>query len=103
MAASISAFSPQGDTVATGSADGSLVFWDTATGKERGRVSIAALGPAGYVSNMITAIAFAPDGKTLAATPQDQTVRLLDGATKKEKNGLRGQRPVRSVVITPAT
>jgi WD40 repeat protein len=95
------AFSPQGDTVATCSEDGSVVFWDTATGKERGRLTIAVEGPAGYVSSMISAIAFAPDGKTLAAAPQDQTVRLLDVATKKQKNGLTGQRPVRSVVITP--
>jgi RNA polymerase sigma factor (sigma-70 family) len=95
------AFSPRGDTVATCSEDGSVVFWDTATGKERGRSRVTVEGPAGAVSSMISAIAFAPDGKTLAAAPQDQTVRLLDVATKKQKNGLTGHRPVRSVVITP--
>jgi RNA polymerase sigma factor (sigma-70 family) len=94
-------FSPQGDTVATCSEDGGVVFWDTATGKERGRMTIQVEGPAGYVSSMISAMAFAPDGKTLAAAPQDQTVRLLDVASKKQRNGLTGQRPVRSVVITP--
>ena len=85
MAGSNSAFSPQGDTVATGSEDGSLVFWDTATGKERGRVSIAALGPAGYVSSMISAIAFAPDAKTLAAAPQDQKPSACWTAPPKRK------------------
>jgi WD40 repeat protein len=95
------AFSPQGDTLATCSADGGVVFWDTATGKERGRSSITVEGPAGQVSSRISAIAFAPDGRTLAAAPLDQTVRLLDVATGKQKNGLAGPRPVRSVAITP--
>jgi WD40 repeat protein len=94
-------FSPQGDTVVTSSEDGSLVFWDTATGKERGRIPIAVEGQPGLVSSMISTIAFAPDGKTLDAAPQDQTVRLLDVARKKQKNDLSGLRPVRSVAITP--
>jgi RNA polymerase sigma factor (sigma-70 family) len=95
------AFAPRGDLVAACSEDGSVVFWDTLTGQERGRIRIAVDGPAGYVSNMISAIAFAPDGKTLAVAPQDQTVRLLDVAASKQKNGPTGQQPVRSVAITP--
>ena len=95
------AFTPQGDTVVTCSEDGSIVFWDTATGKERGRTSIAVEGPAGYVSSMISAIAIAPTARRWPPRPQDQTVRLLDVATKKQTNGLTEQRPVRTAVITP--
>jgi RNA polymerase sigma factor (sigma-70 family) len=94
-------FSPQGDTVATCSEDGSVVFWDTATGMERGRLSLTVEGLPGYVSRMIGDMAFAPDGKTLAAAPQDQTIRLLDVATKKQKNDLTGRPPIHSAVITP--
>jgi RNA polymerase sigma factor (sigma-70 family) len=95
------AFSPNGDTVAAGSEDGSVVFWDTATGKERGRAMVAADGPPGYTYSFIGAMAFSPDGKTLAVAPQDQTVHLLDVATRKETNGQAGRRGVRSVAITP--
>jgi WD40 repeat protein len=94
-------FSPRGDTVATCSENGGVVFWDTATGRECGRVAISAEGLPGYVSSMISAIAFAPDGRTLAAAPMDQTVRLVDAAAKKQKNGLAGHRAVLSAVITP--
>src|SRR5262249_44281427 len=95
------AFSPQGDMVAACGSDGGVVLWDTATGTERGRIQIAVEGSTGLDSGLAPALACAPDGKTIAAAALDQSVRLLDVAAKKETNGLDGQRPVRSVVITP--
>ena len=53
------AYAPDGQTLATGSKDGTVRLWDAA-GKERATLP-------GH-ERMVTALAFAPDGKTLATT-----------------------------------
>lgn len=67
-------FSPDGTTVVTGSADGTVYLWEAATGRERLRC------PGGV------ATAFAADGKTLTAVSHDGRVSRWDTVTGKVIN-----------------
>jgi WD40 repeat protein len=67
------AFSPDGTTLASGSADHTVRLWDTATGRQIGV-------PLTGHTDMVFAVAFSPDGKTLASGSVDHTVRLWDTA-----------------------
>jgi WD40 repeat protein len=60
------AFSPDGQTLASAGADGSVVLWDVRTRTRIGEPLEGHIGP-------IVAIAFSPDGRTLAAgnSPED--------------------------------
>ncbi|UWE13563.1 hypothetical protein NYE86_00910 [Actinacidiphila bryophytorum] len=62
------AFSPDGATVATGAADGTVRLHDVATHQTRNSLT-AGFTPA-------VSIAFAPDGHTLAVATLDGTTRL---------------------------
>ncbi len=70
------AFSPDGKTIATGSADKSICIWDATTGKRLRQF------PAH--SNEVWTVAFSPDGKLLASGGRaDFTLRTWDPATGK--------------------
>ena len=69
------AFSPDGNTLASGTDDGTIQYWNVATGVRR--TSFTAHGDADGVSS----VAFSPDGQTLASASWDHTVRLWDVAT----------------------
>jgi len=88
------AFSPDGKTVASGSADQTVKLWDVGTGQQRASL----LGHTGSV----TSVAFSPDGKTLATGSYDRTVRLWSVATAKTQATLHGHANwVMSVAFSP--
>ena len=88
------ACSPDGKTVASGSADQTVKLWDVGTGQQRASL----LGHTGSV----TSVAFSPDGKTLATGSYDRTVRLWSVATAKTQATLHGHANwVMSVAFSP--
>jgi WD40 repeat protein/serine/threonine protein kinase len=64
------AFSPNGQTLASGGAAGNIVLWDVAACKERSLFKANA--------DAIHALAFSADGKTLATAGGDKSIRLWD-------------------------
>ena len=64
----VSTFSPQGQIVATGHDDGTIVLWDSATGQKKRAL-------AGH-SAPIRSLKFTPDGKTLVSSGDDGIIRL---------------------------
>jgi WD domain, G-beta repeat len=75
-------FSPDGETLATASADGTARIWSAESG-----VPIATLFGHG---NWVTRLAFSPDGSTLATASDDRTVRLWEAATGRPLATLAG-------------
>jgi WD40 repeat protein len=74
-------FNPDGNLLASMDGNGTVRFWDPATGQPAGpQVPV----PAG-ISSHIAAVAFSPDGKLLAgADSKNGTVRLWDLATGRQ-------------------
>jgi WD40 repeat protein len=66
------AYGPDGRRLASGSADGTVILWDTATEQPLGPESPTV--PAQAMA--VTTLAFSPDGQTLATGSDDRTVVL---------------------------
>ncbi|MCX4633089.1 trypsin-like peptidase domain-containing protein [Streptomyces sp. NBC_01443] len=76
------AFSPDGKTLATASADKTVRLWNVTTGKTRRTLT-------GHI-NAVNSVAFSPDGKTLATASTDKTARLWNLSTGKTRKTLTG-------------
>jgi WD40 repeat protein len=88
------AFCPDGQTLAMGNEDGSVMLWSVSTRKLSGRLK----GTAGRIYS----IAFPPDGRTLVTANQNGTLSLWHLATGQEMTSLRGhESAVESVAFSP--
>lgn len=77
--------SPDGKTVATASADGTVSLWDASTLAQKGVLK-------GH-SSSVFGLDFSLDGRMIVTTSRDNTIRLWDAATAKEI-GVLGDHPV---------
>jgi WD40 repeat protein len=65
------AFSPDGKTLASGSADSTVILWDVESRQPVGQ-------PLRGHTSTVTSVTFSHDGKTLASSSTDKTVILWD-------------------------
>jgi WD40 repeat protein len=77
------AAAPDGRTIATASIDGSVLLWETLTGKVRLRIQPT-------VKGVSDTLAFSPDSRTLAGSGPGGTIRLWDAVTGQEMGKLTG-------------
>jgi WD40 repeat protein len=88
------AFSPRGESLVAGDAEGGVTLWDAVRPAHHVRL--------GGHRRAVYAVAFSPDGRTVASGCHDHTVKLWDVADRKEIATLGGYRGrVYSVVFSP--
>ena len=91
----MSAFSPNGQTLASGSDDHTVRLWDVTSGQ--------CLKILQGHTNGVWSVAFSPDGQTLASGSQDETIKLWDVQTGECCKILRSERLYEGMNITGVT
>ena len=87
-------FSPDGNTLATGSADKTIRLWDVSTNQSRAVLK-------GH-KDAVWSLAYTSDGKTLISAIWDRTIKFWNPSTGKEMDTLKGQaEEVLCVAISP--
>ncbi|KAI2868054.1 hypothetical protein CBS11852_11391 [Aspergillus niger] len=88
------AFSPDGQTVVSGSGDSTIKLWNAATGELQQTLK-------GH-SDPVWAVAFSPDGQTVVSGSGDNTIKLWNAATGELQQILEGHsRSVVAVAFSP--
>jgi WD40 repeat protein len=88
------AFSPDGKTIATASADKTVKLWDVATGKELATLEAH--------EDIVSSVAFSKDGAQLATGSFDGTAKVWNTADRKLVHTFRGHRgAVLTVAFNP--
>jgi len=70
------AFSPDGQRVVTGSADGTAKLWETASGRELLTLN-------GH-NDQVLSVAFSPDGQNIATSSADGTAKVWEAARPEQ-------------------
>ena len=76
------AFSPDGQTLASGGDDDTIRLWDAGTGEHKKTLQ-------GHTDD-VRSVAFSPDGNVLASGSWDKTIRFWDAVTGEHKQTLQG-------------
>ena len=88
------AFSPDGNTIASGSHDNTIRLWDANTGSQKLKLT--------KHWDDVNNVTFSPDGNTIASGSDDDTIRLWDANTGAQKLTLQGHGGnVYSVAFSP--
>ncbi len=97
------AFSLNGRLLASGSSDGTICLWDSATGRRIYRFPAHPARRNNFERDGgVYSLVFSLDGKTLFSSGAEKTVRVWDVGTGRESNRIEGHDgPVHGVALSP--